>query len=682
MADILAWIVENSGDVLWGFCAIVSIVLTTIGAINAYKRYKNATHTRYVLNPVHLFTIFVFGAMFLMMIPVTCLYEDLGEKFIYFRPLLMAFNYTMRAFILDGGFADTIGGVLEKLTPEEKNRFVYLLVTVWGTVLYVLAPALTFVNVMSIFKNLMGELRYKWVDRRKCYIFSELNAKSVALAKSIRGKDTKGHIVFTDVFEQNDEPDFELLLEARNMRAICMKKDIAHVDLLERKGSVEVFLIGDNESENISQAVKITTELDRQNKKQDVKIFVFSRQKSGAYIIDSLNYQNLLEHAKKQDFDEQTFKLRRINEVQQLVWNTVPEMDVFALAEKNGGEIPVLIAGMGSYGMEFFKMLIWFCQFEGVRLRLTVVDKRPKGAVEAMIRRECPDLLKRNRLEEEGESFYDVEIIPDVDVETDALENLINYDQDDGEKIRLRQRLRQTKIAIVGLGNDDLNIETAVYLRSLFDRIHGVVAYKEDKKTKTVTKITSDEEPVKIYSVVYDEQKSGILHRNDDAESDFLRNHQDVPYHINFIGAMSSQFSYENIYDEGLEKAALAHHTFWANLENMLEKKAQYEQYEYFRQSSMATELYNREVMEVPPMKKRTTCLQPVKSAECECAECTVRKRSEHMRWNAYMRVCGFSYGEPRADRAMLHNDLKPWKKLSDKEREKDAGLSHLAETE
>lgn len=709
MADILAWIAGNPDDVLWGLCATVSVVLTVIGGIKAYKRHKNATHMRYVLNPVHLFTMFVFGAMFLMMVPVTCLYEDLGEKFIYFRPLLMAFNYTMRAFILDGGFADTIGNVLKAWTEEEKNGFIYSLVTVWGTVLYVLAPALTFVNVMSIFKNLVGELRYKWVDRRKCYIFSELNAKSVALAKSIRGKDTKGHIVFTDVFEQNDEPDFELLLEARNMRAICMKKDIAHVDLLERKGSVEVFLIGDDESENISQAVKITTELDRQNKKFDVKIFVFSRQKSGAYIIDSLDYANLLEHAKKQDFGEQTFKLRRINEVQQLVWNEVPEMKLYELARQYDNKIRILIVGMGSYGMEFVKMLLWFCQFEGIDLELTVVDKRSKEVLRSEIDRECPEVMARNRVRQEGEAYHDIEIIHGIDMDRADLEKLIDYAGEEEEKRRWAERLRQIRLAIVGMGDDNLNIETAVYLRGGYDRVYDLQA-KNRTVNDEVIRFAPGDEQVQIYAIVYDEQKSGILQNSNVDEVPFLRDHKDVAYNIRFIGAMSSQFSYQNIYNAALEEAAFEHHVGWVyHKERVLREwaeagetekiarageidehsrsrsfieaeKQKYNRFEYYRMSSMAQELYRKEVMELDALKEMVRCTDGGQRKTCQCENCVRRKRNEHMRWNAYMRVQGFRFHESRADRAMRHNDLRPWHELSDVEKEKDSGLCKLLE--
>ena len=663
--------IELMKSIVWLVFLIISVALVAIGGIWSGLRQRKVNQTRNVLRPMQLFTAFVFLAVWSLMIPMVYYTADFGDEIVYVRPLILAVNNAMRVFILDADFADITGG-LANIWP-----WLHVSASVVAAVLYVLAPGLTFVNVVSIFRNILGEIWFKRCDRQACYIFSELNSRSVALAKSIRAKDRKAHLVFTDVYEQNDEPDYELLLEARELRALCMKKDITHVDLLERKGKVELFLIGGDESENVSQAVQITTELEKLNKKKDVKMCVFSRKQSGAYIIDSVRYDRLLADALERGFGEDTFKLRRINEVQQLVWHTVPEMNLFALAEQNGGKIPVLIAGMGSYGLEFFKMLVWFCQFEDYRLQLTVVDKQAAGAVQAMIDRECPELMKRNRIEEEGESFYDIEILPDIDMETAALEALLFYEGDDEEKLRMKKRLEETKVAIVGMGDDDLNIETAVHLRSLFDRVYGLTI----QEPKDV--LSLEEEPVQIYAVVFDEQKAGILHNSGAEESCFLRNHQNVPYHIRFIGTMSSQFHYDNVYDQTLEKAALKQHLSWAKTENKRnDLHVKFEQYEYFRRSSMATVLYDLEVMEVPPMKDRTTCTNPIKSKECRCDNCVRRMRSEHMRWNAYMRVYGYSFGKQRADRAMLHNDLQAWAKLSKKEQEKDAGEIPPEETE
>lgn len=45
---------------------------------------------------------------------------------------------------------------------------------------------------------------------------------------------------------------------------------------------------------------------------------------------------------------------------------------------------------------------------------------------------------------------------------------------------------------------------------------------------------------------------------------------------------------------------------------------------------------------------------------------CESVKKTEHSRWNAYMRTEGYSYGI-RADRALVHNDLVDWKTLKDR---------------
>ncbi len=41
------------------------------------------------------------------------------------------------------------------------------------------------------------------------------------------------------------------------------------------------------------------------------------------------------------------------------------------------------------------------------------------------------------------------------------------------------------------------------------------------------------------------------------------------------------------------------------------------------------------------------------------------RKRSEHMRWNAYTMTLGYVRGSYRADRAKVHNKLCAWDDLS-----------------
>lgn len=677
---------------IFSIISLASALVSLVVSLAARRRGRSA---RRILSPMQLFTIGIFIAIFIAFLPIYFTHYSFGDGHLYLRPVLLAFHNSLRTFILDGDFDIIVNATLGL---HQALRIAYC---VYMAVLYVVAPILTFSNILSLFENIKGELAYRFRRSAPCYILSELNAKSLALARNIRQRSidegTNAIIVFADVYEDSEEEDYELIIEARDINAICLRKDASHLNIISRTGPVELFLIGEDESENVSQALRITNELDSRNKKHNVKIFVFSQSASSAYIIDSARYDNLLAHAGENDYDDSTFKLRRVNEVQQLVWKTVPQMKVYDIADRHDKRLSVLLVGFGKYGFEFFKTLVWYCQFEGYTLEINIIDSKLgngmfKSCAESTINRHCPELLEKNRCTVDGESHYDIEIYPGVDVSRNDLSELVFYSGDDPERIAASERLRRTNLAIVALGNDDLNIEVSVYLRSLFDRVCG---------TKASKKTTAADEPVEIYSVVYDDQKSGILHGSDDAG--FLVNHKSVPYHINFIGALSERFEYDNIYDRKLEAMAYHQHSGWTEIderihkewlaagktedlagvdcwyyefENTKEAKAaarqQYEKYEYYRLSSMAKELAVMERASSKTLSEAIRCTQEGLQT-CECENCIRRKKSEHMRWNAYTRVVGYSFSKTgRADRAKLHDDLRPWHELSNLEKQKD----------
>ena len=677
----------NANEILFTVFGWVSFLLAVFFVVYSVYLYRKGKRAKRVLSSVQMCTLGIFLSVVLIFIPIYYTNYRYGDEHYIFRPLLLAIHNALRVFILDGDF-DTVVCAL-----EGQNTWTHVSFSLYAAVLYVAAPLLTFGNVLSLFKSVSGEIRYRWHRYKKHYIMSELNEKSIALAKDLRKREPRSVIVFTDVFEQNEEDDYELLTEARDINAICLKKDIAHLDFVRNKGAVEIFLIGNDVSENVSQAVKITGELNEKHSKYNVKIFVFSTEPSAAYIVDSIRYDNLISHAGNNDYSESCFKLRRIDEKRQLIWNTVPKMKLFKLANAFDKKLCVTILGFGSYGMEFFKTLIWYFQFDGYRLEVNIVDKKGKDPkekddIESLINRHCPELLKKNCSDADGEAHYDIRIFSGVDVSVSDLDELLLYDGTDDEKLAASKRLRATNLAFVSLGDDNANIETSIHLRSLFDRVNGVSASKD---------FDWMDEAVDIYSVVYDDQKSSILFKEADANTDshLLVNHRNVPYHIRFIGSMSSQFNYDNIYDGDLERDAYKHHTGWVDIEASIytesgcpekaEKlkasqtpeaaalaRQRYEQYEYYRLSSIAKELYQREIKNNPVLLDASVCLKRNGKQTCECPNCVRRKKSEHMRWNAYTRLLGFSYSESRADRALLHNDLRSWGELSDFEKKKD----------
>jgi hypothetical protein len=179
-------------------------------------------------------------------------------------------------------------------------------------------------------------------------------------------------------------------------------------------------------------------------------------------------------------------------------------------------------------------------------------------------------------------------------------------------------------------------------------------------------------------------------------------NYKAVPYHIHFIGRMSVQFSYDYIYDAALEEEARKKHEEWVEIEEkihdellkqggsnavkgvcwsysgqktpeaVLDMHSQYDRFEYYRLSSIAKQLYQYEVEKVASLRDRSVCLQGGDLQTCQCDNCVRRKKSEHMRWNAYVRGLGISHGTEKAERACLHNNLCGWEGLTPIDRLKD----------
>ncbi len=643
----------------WIYLTFLALSFVFILCYSGYTifSYRNISPTKRAFSTIVFYVAGVFIATVLVFIPIYYVSYCFGDRYTFVRPLFLSLHNALRVFILDGEFdivKKAVKGLCEPL---------HVAYSLYCAVLYVIAPVLTLGTVLSFFKNFVSEIRYRFCGKKTIYIFSKLNDGSMTLAKSIRNKypDKKAVFVFTDVYEQDNEISHEFALEASHIHAICLKRDVTQLDILSKKGDVEIFLIDENEAENVSQASLLTEQFNRVNKKQNIKIFVFAKGRENGYIIDSLNYGNLLDRALYAEFASHTFKIRRVNSVKQLVWRTIPKAGLFERCENK--TISAMIAGIGSFGTEFFKMLVWYCQTEGYSLELNVFDKGRKTdsgekySIESVLARQCPELFQMNPCNRDGEARYDIKCYDGIDFSNDSFEKL-------WEDEATRKRLMRTSFVLVSLGNDDVNIETAVYLRSLFDRKKGIVA---------TNRITDDEERPSIYAIVYDGVRSGVVSSGGD---EFLKNHKAIPYHIHFIGSIEQQYDYDNVYDFDLEQEARRYHVEWLNvsyeevkdarkkhydpalLPNMDTEKvteliaadSSYEQYEYYRLSSLAKALHKKMLKD---------------------HQWPMTTKIEHIRWNAYMRTEGYgdSKGAPRADRALLHDELVDWKSYHDDKR-------------
>ena len=486
------------------------------------------------------------------------------------------------------------------------------------TILFFCAPILTFGFLASLFKDLAASLTYRRRYQTDAYIFSALNEKSLLLAQSLRSSHKRALIAFTNVDMDEGDVTTEQVEWAKELSALIFRKDILSENFSAHspKACITFFLIGQKEGENLIQSLKL---LSKYNDRENTQMYVFSSLSEGDL---------LLSNAPKGKI-----RLRRVNEVRSLVYRYLyddgPELFAGAYQLPNGEkEINALVIGMGKTGTELTKALSWYCQMDGYHLNLHSFDKDPLA--EEKFSALCPELMCNtyNGVSIPGESYYHIQIHPDVDVNTRKFNDLI-------------AGIPHISYVFVCLGDDEDNINCAANIRMLCRRAGC------DPTIRTV-----------VYSADEKDAVTGVC------------NYRGQAYNIEIIGELERSYSEEILLGSQLENLALERHLKWGDEESFW-------RYEYNYRSSMASAVH---------MKARVACAMAgagKKEAELTREERDLLENLEHKRWNAYMRSEGYVYsGSPdpgsRDDLAKMHHNLVPFHKLTDPDKRKDSTVGSL----
>lgn len=591
---------------MWESFFALSVASLIVSAVLSFGINGFRTATKKKFNLFNSLFAGVFVAAFFMFMPT---YLSTAELSVIggLRAVLLSIFNSIQVFTAGCEF----GNVLENMAqcPE----WLSIIYQAWISVIYVVAPMFTIGVVLSLFKNVSANLKYFRTYFKDVYVFSELNDKSIVLASDIKSKHKKAAIAFTDVFEDNEEKIYELIEQARNLGAICFKKDILVVNFKKHSGSksISFFAIGSNETENLNQSLKL---IENYRNRDNTHIYIFSTKIESELLLTAI--------------DKGKVKVRRINEVQSLVNRILYERGsiIFdsAREDTNGDKrISAVVVGMGNHGTEMVKALTWYGQMDGYRLEINAFDK-DELAEEKFVAL-APELMSSdyNGVDVEGEAQYQITIHPDVDVQTITFADKIS-------------KITNASYVFVALGNDDMNINTAVNLRMYFERI----------------KI----HPV-IQAVVYNSQQRKAL--------EGIANYRGQAYDIEFVGDIESSYTEDVIIDSELEDDALKRHLKWG-------KEEEFWTYEYNYRSSMASAIH---------MKARVKCGIPgadKKEADLSDEERTIIETLEHRRWNAYMRAQGYIFSgstdkSSRNDLAKMHHDLVDYSSLTEEVKRLDS---------
>ncbi len=525
------------------------------------------------------------------------------DKFPAFKSFLLSLHNAVRMFVLNAEYMfiiENIKGISRDIKP---------FYTTYIAILFVLSPIFTFGFILSFFKNLSAVIRYRFNFFHDIFIFSELNEKSITLAKDLKNNDFKRVIVFCDVFENNEEKSFELISEARKLGAICFKKDILNINfkLHSTKKQLYFFTIGEEKKENINQSLRIS---ERYNHISNSHLFMFSNDIGSEMLMSTINNHKM--------------KVRRINEAQALInfelYNNPGKIFSNATISQDATKmISAIMIGTGEYGSEMLKTLIWFCQMDGYKLKINAFDKNP--SIEDEFAMQCPEILdsRYNGVEVSDEAYYDVSFTPGVNVNTKEFIEKIN-------------QITDATFVFVALGTDEENIKTAVDLRMTFERM----------KIKPI-----------IQTVVQNTSLAKGLNN--------ITNYNNQKYDIDFIGDFESIYSETVILDSPLEKEALSRHM-------KLGKEDDFWNYEFNYRFSIASAIHMKAKIacKIPGAGKKEEELTEKEYAIISALD--HRRWNAYMRSQGYI-YSGSNNATSRNDLGKMHNFLVAYNNLSEEDK-------------
>ncbi|MCL2889447.1 MAG: NAD-binding protein [Eggerthellaceae bacterium] len=657
-------------NIVWELVFVIAVAVFFGALLVVFLVYRRPRSSNF-LRPLPIVITVMFLVMVLLFFPAYLTRigaENNGAA----ESFLLSILASLKLFRADNSY-DLFFQSLKTIDSWVKGP--YMLFT---TSINLLGPVLLIGFILSFIKGLKAYCSYLLGYFREVYIFSKLNEKSFILAQSVlahygrqpSGAQTKTKasgrkkkrplIVFTDVFADNSKTSQKLYQSASDLKCICFKKDILSVrfDIHSRKAKMSFVVIGEDKSENNSQALRL---LESPLTKAAVKEKPDYSSRDAAittlYLFDSSKESELLLDGKQGDMT-----IRRINRTRQfvhyLLWDYLWDKGTGAQAlfdtalDVDGQKrISVLLVGVGKTGTALLKTLSWFCQMDGYEAAIHAIDKDPQ--LEKRLRFECPETLdeKHNHNLDPDEAVYSIGVHPGINVQNEDFANLAN------------SLAASTTCVFVSLGDDELNVETAVNLRIFFMRAgrKGVG------------------QPL-IYAVVHDPERVKKFKN--------LANYAGDEFCIRLIGDNHDLFSYQMVFDPRLENLAAQAHICWTlsekenrELENLAEKAEKNKQptdeeraaaqrarelregfwgKEYYRHSSIARVIHEKVVDKYGPVSESAIA------------------KLESRRWNAYMRSEGFVYGDERNNLAKQHHLLIPYSAKPKAEQAKDYRGSQL----
>lgn len=244
----------------------------------------------------------------------------------------------------------------------------------------ILVPCLTVRAVFGIFKETYNRLVY-FFKGGNSHIFSELNEKSLCLARDIRKKDKKAVIVFADAHRNSSKKENPGLFgEAEELKAILTKRSVYDFNfflqrpllikqlILKKERNYTLYLIDEEETDNVKTGINLFNTYYEKN--LTVNIFS-SLESSEAFVDDTV----ALYESDKIKKDRVKAKLNLVNHAQIIAYDMLLKHPMYIAADRcNSDTLSVLVVGTSNIAMECFKAAMWCGVMRNYNFKIRIID--------------------------------------------------------------------------------------------------------------------------------------------------------------------------------------------------------------------------------------------------------------------------------------------------------------------
>lgn len=385
------------------FNLIISAIILVASWILVYKFRKNSNLSKA--------TILLAGLFLALVIQVYPLYDN-GESEL--QRLVFSILYTIQCIYVGQDFEL----IQTEMAAHQVSNLYYILVYLS----FLLAPIFTTGIIITLIENTMHKLKYNISllipTKKEIHIFSNINRESVTLAESLYDK--RNVIVFCN--EKEEDIKESLKIRIRKINGITINQSELEVKVRNKK--VVFYEISEDERQNTDKAIEL---INKYQDNQNIKVMVFSTHKEAEMLLDSV---------------KRKMSVELVNKNKYALYNLLEQRPVIEWSKNN--KISVLIIGDENKALDSIKTIFWSMQLDGYGLEINVVGNNAEH-IKSMFYHQCPGLKE----EKYKINFYK------ADIQTEEIDEVIkNYCSD-------------TNYIILALNDDNLNIETGIYLREL-----------------------------------------------------------------------------------------------------------------------------------------------------------------------------------------------------------------------